>query len=52
MSAWVQEADACGDLFSYGQVLAIYDDGYGEGIFIELRWFSKPKEISVMKKKK
>lgn len=47
-----QEEDIYGELFSYGQVLAIYDDGFGDGMVAEIRWLLKPKEVPAVRKKK
>lgn len=47
-----QEEDKAGELFSYGQILAVFDDGFGDGVFVEVRWFQKPQELNAMRKKK
>jgi hypothetical protein len=48
----LEDEDLYGELFTYGQVLAVYDDGYGEGMHVEVRWLLKPREVPAVRKKK
>jgi hypothetical protein len=47
-----QEADEGGDLEAYAEVLAILDDGFGEGMHVEVRWFLRPREVLAFRRKR
>ena len=48
-----QEPDDAGEMFAFGQILAIFEDtNNNEGVEIETRWFLKPAEVDLIKKKK
>ncbi len=44
--------DVTGENIAYGEVLAVLDDGFEQGVFVEVRWLLQPKEISLMRRKK
>jgi hypothetical protein len=49
----LKEPDAAGDMFALAQILAIFDDCRNdEGVQVEVRWFLKPQEVDILRKKK
>mmetsp|Transcript_8442 Transcript_8442/g.12582 ORF Transcript_8442/g.12582 Transcript_8442/m.12582 type:complete len:471 (+) Transcript_8442:76-1488(+) len=49
----LEEPDDAGEMFAFGQILAIFEDtNNNEGVEIETRWFLKPAEVDLIKKKK
>ncbi len=48
----IQDVDACGERFAYGEILAVIDDGEDGGMFVEIKWFLKPKEVQAMRKRR
>jgi hypothetical protein len=30
----------------------VFDEAFGEGVFVEVRWFMKPREVVAMRKKR
>ena len=51
----VKEPDDAGDMFAFAQLLAIFQQDQNdddEGVQVEVRWFLKAQEVSVLRKKR
>lgn len=48
----LDEPDCFGESVAHADVLAVFDDGFGDGMYVEVRWYQNPREVAAFRKKK